>query len=299
MRFLLLLLSALVFLCSCQQTGSVDLVALSEQARSGDDSACRQLVGMLGHEENALGDKVYPMVVEIGQPMVAALMASVETENRGQRERVIAALGTLRVQAALQPISEVLRRKSLKRRYIAAWALGEIGDPTSIQPLMSALGDPEDLVRHYATRALIKFNRKAVEPLIDFLGTAEPLAAGGAIRALGDIGDKRCLDALLLKVDGPNRKDAYLALGKLRDRKAETALIDGLADTDWQVRMNAAMALGPIGSERSVAALNKTLVDEVIVVREWSARSLSIILGKTVKYTDNTGKRVEPYSVYH
>jgi HEAT repeat protein len=299
MHRLLFNISIFVLLLGCQQGGELDLNALGEKARSGDAAACRQMVELLAMEENGVSEKVYPVVIEIGQPMVAPLLAAVGTADREQRERVIAALGTLRVVSAVQPISQVLADKSLKRRYIAAWALGEIGIDSAIDPLIRALGDSEQLVRQYATRSLIKLHLSAVEPLIAALGQLEPVAAGGVIRALGDIGDKRALDALLQQVDGPNRIDVYLALGKLRDSRAEAALIAGLSDPDWQVRMNAAMALGTVGREGSIISLQQTLEDEVLVVREWSARSLSVISGKTVQFLDADGKLVEPYSVYH
>lgn len=289
----------MLILVACQQQGPIDLDAYVEKARMGDAEASRQLVEMLGVDKNRLGEKVYPMIVDIGKPMIDALLTSVQTDNRAQRERIIAALGTLRVEKAVQPISAVLRNKELKRRYVAAWALGEIRQEDAIEHLLHALGDPEAVVRHYATGALIKFNRSAVEPLIAFIPAAGHVAAGAAIRALGDIGDKRSLDVLLNQVEGPNRKDAILALGKLRDARAEKALIDGLNDEDWEVRMNAAMALGPIGTQRSVAVLEKALNDEIMVVREWSARSLSVIQGTTVFYRDAHGEMVEPYSVYH
>ena len=297
-RIVFFILLCLLF-AGCSDRAPVDLASLQQQAAAGDSKASRKLVELLGMEENDVGAKVYPMVIETGQPMVGPLLENVKTADREQRERVIAALGTLRVIEAVQPISEVLADKSLKRRYIAAWALGEIGNNNGIDPLLKALGDTDISVRQYATRSLIKFNRRAVEPLIAFLDSAEPLAAAGAIRALGDIGDKRALDALLLQVEGQNRKDAFLALGKLRDPRAESALLLGLDDTDWQVRMNAAMALGTVGSENAAAKLNQTLDDQVMVVREWSARSLSVISGKTVLYRDADGKMVEPYSVYH
>lgn len=290
---------SLFSLLACQQGGPLDLTALAEKAKSGDVEACRKMVDLLGVEKNGISEKVYPLVIETGQPVVAPLLASVSSVNTEQRERVIAALGTLRVASAVQPISQVLADKSLKRRYIAAWALGEIGDPAGIPALLQALSDPEELVRQYATRSLIKFNRTAVDPLVRFLDGADTIAAGGAIRALGDIGDKQAIDALLPQVDGPNRTDVLLALGKLRDSRAESALIDALDDPDWKVRMNAAMALGPVGSRRSVPGLQTTLDDPVMVVREWSARSLSVITGKTVMYRDADGQMVEPYSVYH
>lgn len=288
-----------LLLAACQQGGAVDLKSLAEQGRAGDAQACRQLVELLGVTENRLGEKVYPVVIEIGQPVVAPLLGAIDTPNPEQRERVIAALGTLRVESAVEPIARVLANSTLKRRYIAAWALGEIGSETGIAPLVAALGDSELLVRRYATQSLIKFNRSAVDPLVASLAVADPQAAAGAIRALGDIGDRRALQPLLKQVDGPNRSEVYLALGKLRDPSAESALIAGLQDADWQARMNAAMALGTVGSDRARKALRRTLEDDVMVVREWSARSLSVISGTTVRYRDADGQLVEPYSVYH
>jgi len=297
-RILCTALMALL-LAACQQGGAVDLKTLTEKGLAGDVQSCRELVELLGVTENRLGEKVYPVVIEIGQPVVAPLLAAIDTPNPEQRERVIAALGTLRVESAVEPIARILADSTLKRRYIAAWALGEIGTETGIAPLIKGLGDAELLVRRYATLSLIKFNRAAVEPLIASLAGADPQATAGAIRALGDIGDKRALEPLLEQVDGPNRADVYLALGKLRDPSAESALITGLEDADWQVRMNAAMALGTVGRDRAVKALRRSLDDDVMVVREWSARSLSVISGATVRYRDADGQLVEPYSVYH
>lgn len=299
MRQFILFIALLTGLAGCQQSGPIDLTALAGKARAGDLSACRELVSLLAMEKNGVSDKVYPIVIEVGKPMADLLLSQINTDDRVQREKIIAALGTLQVTAAVQPISKVLTNKVLKRRYIAAWALGEIGDASGIPPLLLALDDPEDLVRQYATRSLIKFHTAAVPALLDFVPRATPVAAAAAMRALGDIGDKRALDVILGQVTGPNRQDAFLALGKLRDPRAESALMTGLGDADWQVRMNAAMALGATGSRRSVPLLQKSLDDEVMVVREWSARSLSVITGSKVMYRNAAGELVEPYSVYH
>ncbi|PLX80765.1 MAG: hypothetical protein C0615_00450, partial [Desulfuromonas sp.] len=151
----------MILLVACHQGGAIDVDRLIVQAKAGDAAACRDLVDLLGQEENQVGAKVYPTVLEIGQPMVQPLLDNIKTDNRYLRERVIAALGTLQVVSAIEPISQVLADRSLKRRYIAAWALGEIGDRAGIEPLLNALGDPEALVRQYATRSLIKYNRDA------------------------------------------------------------------------------------------------------------------------------------------
>jgi HEAT repeat protein len=165
--------------------------------------------------------------------------------------------------------------------------------------LIAALDDPNHEVRRYATRALIKINRPAVGPLVEYLQKASGEGAAGAIRALGDIADPAALDVLLAHAAGPQRAEAFLALGKLRDPRAAAVLIRGLDDADGQARMNAAMALGPLGGPRAVAALRHTLTDEVHVVREWSARSLEMITGQPVLYKNSKGEMVRPYNVYH
>ena len=103
----------------------------------------------------------------------------------------------------------------------------------------------------------------------------------------------------LIQAGGEQRTEAFLALGKLRDPRAEAVLIRGLNDDDWQVRMNAAMALGPLGGPQAAAALRRTLDDEVHVVREWSARSLEMVTGQPVLYRNAKNEMVRPYNVYH
>lgn len=62
-------------------------------------------------------------------------------------------------------------------RHYAAHALGELGDPRAVEPLIAALGDSDFMVRMFAAEALAKIgNRRAVEPLSAAL-RAEPLIA--------------------------------------------------------------------------------------------------------------------------
>lgn len=290
----------LFVLCACQQSNEpVDLQALAGKARGGDSGAMSKLVDLLAVDANGVNDQVYTIVTELGEGAVPALLKKVDSADKSQREHVIAALGSLRAKEAVAPISAVLGDKSLGRRYVAAWALGEIGESTGVPALLQALNDNDTEVRKYATRALIKLNQDAVEPLIAYLATAPQQGGAGAIRALGDIADSRALTPLLAQVDGVNREEVFLALGKLRDPRAEGALLKGLADPEWKVRMNAAMALGPVGSQAAIAPLQRTLEDDVHVVREWSARSLEVVTGQHLKYRNEKGEYVTPYTIYH
>jgi HEAT repeat protein len=298
LRYCLIIL-CLFALSACTPEPALNLEELESNARGGDPQAIVQLVGLLSAEKPGLSDRIYAMVVDIGERAVPALLSRVEDDNKQLREYVIAALGTLKVVDAIPSISDVLANKTLERRYVAAWALAEIGDAAAVPALLAALDDENSEVRRYATRGLIKLNRIAVMPLLDYLADAKGEGAAAAIRAVGDIADKRALDALLLQAEGSQRAEAFLALGKLRDARAESALLAGLEDDDSLVRMNAAMALGPLGGPDAAAALSKTVEDEVHVVREWSARSLEMITGKPFLYRNSHDEYVRPYQVYH
>ena len=292
-------LLTLVQLVGCSRDSAVNLEDLAARAKAGDLTAIVKLVELLAAPEGKVAERAYPAVVAAGAGAVPALLEQVGTPNRQQREYVIAALGTLKAAQAVAPIGRVLADRALERRYVAAWALGEIGGADGLSSLIAALDDPNHEVRRYATRALIKINRPAVGPLVEYLQKASGEGAAGAIRALGDIADPAALDVLLAHAAGPQRAEAFLALGKLRDPRAAAVLIRGLDDADGQARMNAAMALGPLGGPRAVAALRHTLTDEVHVVREWSARSLEMITGQPVLYKNSKGEMVRPYNVYH
>jgi len=299
MRILLTILIGLTLLAGCQETRPLDLPGLEGRAKAGDAEARRELVGLLGWSDNGVNDRAYAILVALGPEAIPALVAALDSGDRVQREYVVAALGTLQAADQVEALAGVLRDRTFPRRYVAAWALGEIGQPGSLPALIAALADDDPAVRRYATRALIKFNREAVAPLLAALPQADGEAEAAMIRALGDIADARALPALLERSGGAHRAEAFRALGKLKDPAAEQALVAGLADADWSVRMNAAMALGPLGTEQALPALRRTLEDDERVVREWSARSLEMITGQRVLYRNQNGELVPPYNVYH
>ena len=297
-RFFSLLLFA-ALLAGCTRDTAVNLEDLSKRAKGGERAAIAKLVELLATPDGKVAEQSYPAVVAAGEAAIPVLLEQVGSTDRQQREYVIAALGTLKAPQAVAPIGRILADRKLERRYVAAWALGEIGDLAGVPALLVALDDPNHEVRRYATRALIKINRAAVPQIVTYLQKASGEGAAGAIRALGDIADPAALDVLLSKSGGEQRAEVFLALGKIRDPRAEAVLLKGLGDSDWRGRMNAAMALGPLGGPEAAAALKRTLNDEVHVVREWSARSLEMVSGQQVLYKNSKGEMVRPYNVYH
>jgi HEAT repeat protein len=178
----------------------------------------------------------------------------------------------------------------------AAITLGEMGDERCVEPLCKALYDGDWQVREVAVEALGQIGSPAVEMLIKMIRDWD--VRKYVIMALGKIRDERVLDPLLLQLrsdefkdDATNalvelgepalerlvkalkekdemvRKQAVLALGRIKHNGAVDPLIEMLADADWFTRLTAAAALEAIGDPRGRDAIKPLTKDPDMVVR--------------------------------
>jgi HEAT repeat protein len=188
----------------------------------------------------------------------------------------------------------------------AAIALGWIGSPRAVEPLINALKDPQDDVRGAAALAFAISKIKvahAVDPLITALNDKDERVRKNAANALGKIGDARAVGPLIVALE---RKDPdegikslkdlgsgslaslfaaaknfreYLveALGEIKDPRAIDPLIKALKDRDKGVARAAVCSLGQIKDPRAVNALEVALIDKDERVRkaaEWALREI-------------------------
>jgi len=140
-------------------------------------------------------------------------------------------------------------QKDCNVRIAAAQALGEIGAPRAVGPLIAALKDENGYVRKAAAEALVEIDALAVEPLIAALKGEKGYVRIAAAKALGEIGDSRAVEPLIFAVhkDRYVREAATTAMGKIGDPRAVESLIAVLKTGDMQVRKAAAEALDKIG----------------------------------------------------
>jgi HEAT repeat protein len=129
---------------------------------------------------------------------------------------------------------------------LAARALGVIGDPRAIAPLIAMQGRHD--IGHHASIALGKFGEQAVEPLIKTLENEEDstILAGTAL-ALSNTGDDRALEPILAlrkhrfwASSWIFRKDVVNALLGFDDPLAIVALIDILQNEEEHTRVQEA-----------------------------------------------------------
>jgi HEAT repeat protein len=177
-------------------------------------------------------------------------------------------------------------KKDPSVRAAAAAALGEIGQPSAIEPLITALLDVagEAVVHNAAHSALVKIGAPAVEPLIGTMRrkSDDPdnfVSVGMAVWVLGDIADKRAVEPLIAALGDQNenglvRAVSASALGKIADARVVEPLVTALKDRDAEIRCDAAASLGEIADARAVGSLITALKDQDARVRPVAAEAL-------------------------
>jgi HEAT repeat protein len=164
--------------------------------------------------------------------------------SRSRLDEKLAALSEVRKapgdrKAAVPHLVEILKDADAhpKAKGEAAVALGEIGDPAAVKPLMDAVQvsarerDAMDANRHYADALGTLRAREAVPVLTDLLnGSTDGYTQVAAVDALGRIGDPAAVDTLVKvatgdKVEPFTARKALLALGRIGDKKASPAIL--------------------------------------------------------------------------
>ena len=162
---------------------------------------------------------------------------------------------------------QALRSDNLKARRKAVQALSRIGHPASLEVLLGALKDPDDLVRLVAVGALEGCRSpEGVEVLIKGLQDEDPKVRAKAAELLGGRKDPAAGPALLkaIKDEHPKvRGAAAWALGELGGLEVVGPLAALLQDDQSPVRVRAARALGQL-FESGVLDPSQPVVEEII-----------------------------------
>ena len=165
-------------------------------------------------------------------------------------------------------------------QFLAAEALGELGDPVAIPALARVLSaDRYSAVSWQAAVALTRIGPPSVDALIPLTGSESEDVRWKAALALGEIGDLRALEpliALLGDRDHYVQSRAATALGML-GQEAVPALIRELREGDGGHRWGAAIALGRIRDPRAIAPLVNALGDKYENVRSEALSSLRVM----------------------
>lgn len=146
--------------------------------------------------------------------------------------------------------------------------------------VLQALHSHDEEIREEAARALGELgDRRAVNPLIELLNDDNRYVRREAAKSLGKIGDEKAIPALISALkdeDRYGREGAAEGLGEMGEN-AYSPLIRAMNDSDWHVRMGAAIALRIIGNKDALKVLIPAMNDENRFVRREVIKSLGRI----------------------
>ena len=227
-------------------------------------------------------------VSERGDERFNVLVAALKVADRRGLEEVAWMLARLGDPRAVRPMLEAAANGDREVRRSLAGGIAKIG-AGAIPVLKAALSDKSRRVQVAAAVALrwlkwrpttdaehvqlamasgrwgeAAFGPGALEPLL--AATKDPfyLTRSGALRALGDLGDKRGLSALTAALADKSdvvRTSAARALGEFGDGRATLPLIAALKDPLENVRWSAAEGLGKLGDVRASSPLAEAAAD--------------------------------------
>ncbi|MFA6056254.1 MAG: HEAT repeat domain-containing protein [Thermodesulfovibrionales bacterium] len=235
-----------------------------------DKSATDPLITALEDDDGTVRQYAAEALGKIGdnralKPLTVALRDRKSKVQEGAREAIEKIIWDMKAKHLLSPLHASLKSRESVVRTMAAKALMELRDPFSVDALIEALNDDDAQVQRSAREALKRMGRPAVEPLTAFLRDDNPYLCMVVIKLLGEIGDNLAVGHLIgvLKHfrSWQLRSEAADALGKIKDPRIVGPLIEALNDRNSRVREAAAKSLKEVG-EPAVEPLLASLKDE-------------------------------------
>ncbi len=177
---------------------------------------------------------------------------------------------------------EKLKKGTENVRAIAAFALGQIGDETTVSEIINTLEqDESSTVKMECIRALTMIrDPKAIPSLIKMLKDDNASVRSAAAIALGTLKASEALNSLLQALHDINtevRINAIDSISEIGNTQVLKSMYTALQDPEALVRRHAAGALGILGNKDSVPYLIKMLDDQDAITKMMAAWSLGEI----------------------
>ena len=175
--------------------GAVQAEAATALAKTGDPRLVEPLIVALKGS-----DAQTDMVAKLRQlgdvPNATEAIAYLLSQEDRARQAAAAALGKIGGPQAVEPLISALAGDFAWTSVVAAAALGSIGDARAARPLGRALGTGQRELREQAAKALVKIGAPAVPVLVAALKNSNEEVRKAAVEALGQIGAWGSVEAI-------------------------------------------------------------------------------------------------------
>jgi HEAT repeat protein len=241
---------------------------------SGSETVLSGLTRLLGSP--SIRSEVIETLVRHGKEVIGPLCGQLEADDMNTRRAAVTALGRIGDPASVPPLIGLLRDPELCVE--AAGALARIGDRRAYEPLLPLLAHERAAVRLAAIAALNSLGDprmpKEIRRLLD---DADPHIRESAARIAGYFGYPECAALLFDRagdVDENVRRAAIESLSNFEDESVVSLLLTAMCDPSPKIRAAAVQSLGRLGRAASLPDLIQALKDVDAWVRYYAVRAL-------------------------
>jgi HEAT repeat protein len=258
--------------------------AVDALAKVGGPEASEPIIGMLHHKNGHVRLSAVEALGNLGAAAAAESLSALLSDPMWDvRRAAVEALGRLKDERAVVALTRTLADKDADVREATAMALGGMTDRRAIGPLVLALKDTTSSVRRIAAAALSRIDenwsaspeaRAAVEELKPALYDRDPdvrLFVGQLLVSLGAVEPEA--------IAATPESDMSATTLEKRRKLAVSLFLAILCDADRDLRQAATEALGRLGERRAESALARTMRDPDVSVRAAAERALQALAG--------------------
>jgi HEAT repeat protein len=182
--------------------------------------------------------------MQTGSSDIKSLIASLGEKDATKRQSAYESLVSMG-KAATDSLIEALPSSRERMRHEIISALGEIGDPRAVTPLVKLLGDKDGLTRKLSREALVAIGQLSVPALIEASESKSKEVRWGAAKALGEIADPASIPTLVKLLEDKEFEIRWLAAEGLivMDRESLLPILRELVSRADTLSLNDGMHL--------------------------------------------------------
>src|SRR3954451_19163272 len=234
------------------------------------------LLGLALDLRGDTGEAISDLYIQLG--FLGIDLKRLRSWRAATRAEAAADLGLIHSSEAAPALLKALHDDDVRVRQAAVWAIGQMGTPAHLQPLVRLLGDRSLAVAHRAQEVLAERGREIADAIVAYAETTSSRVGRlVAIELIGWLHLTGAADLLLrfaADLDPEIRVKTVKAAAAVGDPRFIDAFHARLEDTSWPVRCQAAKGLSLFGSPESVPRLSKALRDRQWWVRLYAATAL-------------------------
>ncbi len=196
------------------EAGNMPLASADALARLGDERGVEPIIRAASDPKLRLW--MVSSLGELGSPVAIPFLKQVANNPKKLiRKTAAEALWKIKQLSDADPVAALAQvlgsDPTMTRRMWAAFRLGELGDPESVNALIQALEDKDRGVRGRAAAALIRVGDPALQRLRKLLKQPEATSRGYVLAILGYLGTRDDLPLLRSIADNSGGKPGHIA----------------------------------------------------------------------------------------